>query len=513
MAYLLDRLEVNTGQYTHYLDVYFQSNSSATNQTYLRVIQWVRRTTSPTYGAYGGSPGFSWSNNCGGSSASGNSGAFDFTSVQDITVSDRYFYITHNADGTKSITISLYKGPWTSGFPEASGSKSVVLPTIPLSTQPVLSASTVEIGDSVTVDLSGRASSGFTHKIEYDFGGLLAQTAGLSAHEDVETSATFTPPIDLLTQMVGLSSKSATIRVTTWNGATQVGAAKTAVLTLTPPAASPYTLPFVGATVARSLSDGTPDPEGTCLTVTVNAGVSSIDTGTEQNDLTYLIEARPYGSGSFLTLDTDTVGGLALADSMTFEEWDVGEPFALDTTYDVRVTITDELGSTAVALRTLTPVSAFLDVYKPNRGVAAGALYSPGVGGDLQAGGQRVALGPYEREVVTGSIAVNATWEGTVAIGRQAFTVIRVDTSSPARVRLHASAAHRTADLARASTVPPSGFDHGVLLDVETDADPLEVNPTMVGGSLEDPPSSSFPITVERLSGSTGALTVTLTVI
>lgn len=114
--------------------------------------------------------------------------------------------------------------------------------------------------------------------------------------------------------------------------------------------------------------------------------------------------------------------------------------------------------------------------------------------------------------VTTASIAVASTWEGTVAIGRGSFTVIKVETSSPARVRIHASAAHRTADLARTSDVMPSG-NHGVLLDVETDSGALEVNPTMLGGSLEIPVSTSFPITVKRLSGSTGPLTVTLTVI
>lgn len=122
----------------------------------------------------------------------------------------------------------------------------------------------------------------------------------------------------------------------------------------------------------------------------------------------------------------------------------------------------------------------------------------------------------HEVEVVSASIAVNATWEGTVAIGRQAFTTVMVETSSPARVRIHASAAHRAADLARSADVPPSGINHGVLLDVVTEASdtgPHEVNPTIVGGSLEDPPSGTFPITIKRLSGSTGALTVTLTVI
>ena len=367
MAYLLDRLEVNTGQYTHYLDIYWQSNSSATNQSYLRIIQWIRRTTSPTYGAFGGSPGFSWSNTVNGDTASGTSGAFDFTSVQDITVNDRYLYVTHATDGTKSIGIALSKDYWTDGFPAASDSKTVVLPTIPLSTQPTLSASSVEVGQAVTIDLSSRASSGFDHKIEYAIGSLTAQTAGLSAHEDVETSATFTPPISVLTQMVGLSSASVTVRVTTWSGASQVGTAKTVVLTVTPPDASPYTLPVAGATVFRSLSDGTPDTEGTCLTVSLNASVSSIDTGTEQNDLTYLIEARPYGSGSYFSLDTDTAGALVLADDLTFLEYDTSEPFAVDSAYDVRITITDELGAVATVLRALTPVTAFLDVFKPTR--------------------------------------------------------------------------------------------------------------------------------------------------
>lgn len=129
--------------------------------------------------------------------------------------------ISHNSDGAKTISFSFnlevsitWSGKATG---DASASGSLKLTTIPRATTPIASASSVNIGDSVTFTLN-RASTSFTHKLTYKFG-TLTGTIGTG----LTTSTTWTVPSSFAEQIPNATSGTCTITCTTYNGSSTVG--------------------------------------------------------------------------------------------------------------------------------------------------------------------------------------------------------------------------------------------------------------------------------------------------
>ena len=129
--------------------------------------------------------------------------------------------ITHNADGTKSVTISAtfniratlsgtYRGTITA-------SQTITLNTIPRATQPTLSSTSVNMGSAVTISMP-RASSAFTHDLAYSFNG----GAYVSIATGRGTSHSWTVP-DLADRIPNATSGAVTIRCITKNGSATVG--------------------------------------------------------------------------------------------------------------------------------------------------------------------------------------------------------------------------------------------------------------------------------------------------
>ena len=129
--------------------------------------------------------------------------------------------ITHNADGTKSVTISAtfniratlsgtYRGTITA-------SQTITLNTIPRATQPTLSSTSVNMGSAVTISMP-RASSSFTHDLAYQFAG----GAWTSIATGRGTSYSWTVP-DLASRIPNATSGAVTVRCITRNGGTTVG--------------------------------------------------------------------------------------------------------------------------------------------------------------------------------------------------------------------------------------------------------------------------------------------------
>lgn len=136
--------------------------------------------------------------------------------------------ISHNADGTKTLTASAWidlNTPLTS----SEQSYSQALTTIPRATTPTLSASSVALGGSVTISLP-RASSSFTHTLTYKFG-----NASGTIGTDLGTSASWSPPLSLASQIPNTTSGVVTITCTTYNGSTKIGT-KSVTITVTVPA-------------------------------------------------------------------------------------------------------------------------------------------------------------------------------------------------------------------------------------------------------------------------------------
>lgn len=157
--------------------------------------------------------------------------------------------IAHNADGTKSVTISstfelnaTISGTYRDTI---TASATVTLNTIPRATQPTLSASSVNMGSAVTISMP-RASSSFTHDLAYRVG--TGSYTSISTGRG--TSYSWTVP-DRASSVPNGTSVQLTIRCVTKNGSTTVGT-KYAYLTAKVPTS---VVPTVGeVTVAEATS-------------------------------------------------------------------------------------------------------------------------------------------------------------------------------------------------------------------------------------------------------------------
>ena len=158
--------------------------------------------------------------------------------------------IAHNADGTKSVTISstfelnaTISGTYRDVI---TASATITLNTIPRATQPTLSASSVNMGSAVTISMP-RASSSFTHDLAYKVG----DGSYTSIATGRGTSYSWTVP-DVASRIPSATSVKLTVRCVTKNGSTTVGT-KYAYLTAKVPAS---VVPTVSAvTVEEATAD------------------------------------------------------------------------------------------------------------------------------------------------------------------------------------------------------------------------------------------------------------------
>lgn len=142
-----------------------------------------------------------------------------------VLLGSRTWTVTHASNGTLSTTISF---SYSNGLSSAgtyttkkgSGSSSVTLNTIPRTSSFTLSSSSLNMGGSQTVKIA-KASSSFTHTIQYTFGGTTATVVTKTGNE----SYSFTPPVSLASQVPSATSGTCTVKVTTYNGDTSIGSA------------------------------------------------------------------------------------------------------------------------------------------------------------------------------------------------------------------------------------------------------------------------------------------------
>ena len=139
------------------------------------------------------------------------------------------YTISHNNDGTKTLSVSAQAGIYTYAV-NCSGSGSWSLTTIPRTSSYSLSSSSVEIGKTITVNIS-RSSSIFTHyvKIYYSWDDYYVEK------NNVGTSTTFTIPTSWYNATSGASSIIAYCRVDTYSGSTFIGRALDQSFTVTVP--------------------------------------------------------------------------------------------------------------------------------------------------------------------------------------------------------------------------------------------------------------------------------------
>lgn len=150
-----------------------------------------------------------------------------------VLVSSGSKTIAHNADGSKSLTVSASfrtNSATTTYGPTAASALSgaLALTTIPRASQPTLSASSAALGEAVIIT-TNRATGDFTHVLTYAIG---AQTGTIAS--GVGASYSWTLPNEIANEIPTAKSGTVVITCETYNGATLVGT-KTASITATVP--------------------------------------------------------------------------------------------------------------------------------------------------------------------------------------------------------------------------------------------------------------------------------------
>jgi hypothetical protein len=97
--------------------------------------------------------------------------------------------------------------------------------------------------------------------------------------------------------------------------------------------------------------------------------------------------------------------------------------------------------------------------------------------------------------------------------GYKSYALFKVQTSAAAWVRIYTSEAARIADASRLEGVDPVPSS-GVLAEViTTGAETVLISPSTIGFNDESPVTTNIPVRVTNKSGSTAAITVTLTLL
>lgn len=162
------------------------------------------------------------------------------TSGEEYTLASGSSTISHNADGTKKLPISCTFNPNNGLHGTITVSASLSLTTIPRSSSVSVGAGV--IGSSVTININ-RQSSSFKHTVRYAWAGKSGTIA-----TNVDTSTSWTIPLDFANDIPNSASGTGTIYVDTYSGSTKTGTQSTTLTASVPSNVKPT---FTGV----SLSD------------------------------------------------------------------------------------------------------------------------------------------------------------------------------------------------------------------------------------------------------------------
>ncbi|MFM0683135.1 DUF859 family phage minor structural protein [Streptococcus suis] len=170
------------------------------------------------------------------------------TSGEEVQLASGSRTISHNADGSKKVSISADFNPNNGIHGRIITSGSLGLTTIPRSSS--VSVSSGVIGSALTININ-RQSSSFKHTVRYAWGNKQGTIAS-----NVDTSTTWTIPLDFANDIPNSTSGTGTIYVDTYSGSTKTGTQSTTFTASVPDSIKPSLTGFTlidGNTAARTL--------------------------------------------------------------------------------------------------------------------------------------------------------------------------------------------------------------------------------------------------------------------
>jgi hypothetical protein len=235
--------------------------------------------------------------------------------------------VSHNNDGTKKdVKISVswdaqitYHDTWYSTI---TASTTINLPTIPRASSLSLSVSSVNVGGTITANIS-RATDSFKHTVEF-----YINSTYYKKYTDVGTSQSYTIPAEWYKYMASSTSCTAYCRITTLSGGTQIGSQVTKSFAVNVPSGI---VPTVGTISLDPANITTRD--GTSRNILVKG----------KNKITISISGSKAGTGSNIKSYTYEVlsGSTVIAKTSSTSTSCALGPFSHTGLLKFRVTVTD----------------------------------------------------------------------------------------------------------------------------------------------------------------------------
>lgn len=221
--------------------------------------------------------------------------------------------VTHKDDGSLSGYVWMrFESPSTSGgyAPGTTdlATANTALTTIARASSFTINAGSALLGGAVSIAID-RKSSSFTHKVTYKFVNSSVTTVSSNA----ATSASFTPPVSLASQIPNSTTGALTVTVTTMNGGTQIGSPVSKSVNLSVPSS---VVPTMGTPTVSRVDNGVPSSWGVyvksfskCI-VTIVSASGKYGSTIKSYSIT--------GGGLNSTEPTATTGVLTTAGTITF---------------------------------------------------------------------------------------------------------------------------------------------------------------------------------------------------
>ena len=220
------------------------------------------------------------------------------------TILDKTIQVNHKTDGKGSIKVRTSLNTRISAG-TVKKSAELTLDTIPRATTPTVSASSVDMGGSITIS-TPRASSSFTHELAYAFAG----SDYVSIATGVGTSYSWTVP-DLASRIPNATSGTVTVRCITKNGSTTIGT-KTVTFTAKVPSS---VIPTVSTVTHSEATSGLAAQFGAYVQNKSTLAVRITGAGAKSSTITAYeatLNGKSYTAASFTSAVLSSSGTLTL---------------------------------------------------------------------------------------------------------------------------------------------------------------------------------------------------------
>lgn len=290
-----------------------QASQSVSNNS--TKISWQLQLVAGAYGRISSTASKDWSVTVNGTTYKGTN-TVGISNSSTKTLASGSTTIAHNSDGTKTFNYSFSQefGITFSGASVGTktGSGSGTLNTIPRATTPTASATSVNMGSTVTISLP-RASSSFTHNLTYRFAGATVARGTIAT--GVGTSYTWTVP-DLASHIPAATFGTLSVTVQTVNGSTNVGS-KTLLLTAKVPTS---VVPTISAATFTETTSGVAAQFGTLVKSksAVKAAITAAGAkGATIKSISSTLLGKAYTGSSWTSSTLTNAGTVAVVTTVT----------------------------------------------------------------------------------------------------------------------------------------------------------------------------------------------------